>query len=141
MLSLAFFHWSAITMSGEEASWDVPVRLAKDLQEGVDFRPGSRRIVIMFTDEQGQTYFEPEDLELSSPNNEEQMCEAIQEADITLYVLTELDAVYTVWNEGEREEFLVREDFDECATIFALSEEPQDMVSRLQDVANMVCEE
>jgi hypothetical protein len=140
---LSFLSWLGLSASHREATWDLPILLANNLQPEISFRPGARHVLIMFTDERGQTYFPPEELNLAEANNEAYMCRAIEDSGILLYVITEVGEVYTKYNSIARvsEEFLIEEDYDDCAEIFPLSDDPQDMVDNLSDIADLTCVE
>lgn len=141
---IGFLTWMGSTSSGNEASWDVPVLIANNLQPDIDLRPEAKHVVIMFTDEEGQTYFDSSDLGLGPQrNNEEEMCRVISRENLLLYVVTDVGEAVSHYNSstGSYEDFIIDETFDDCATIFPLSEDPQDMVDNLSDIADLVCVE
>jgi hypothetical protein len=139
---LGFLGWVSTSSGGKEASWDLPVLLSNDLLEGIDFRPDAKRVLIMFTDERGQTYYEPADLGLTEENNEQHMCEAVRDSGLLLYVVTAVGDTYSNYDRETGTTYgIIEEDYDECGRIFSLSEDPQDMVDNLSDIADLVCTE
>jgi hypothetical protein len=101
----------------QEASWDVVPMLVSNQIEDFSFRPNSKKVVILFTDENGQSYTDPK-------NDEESMCRAVDDNSIDYYVLTLYDLI---------------SDFDNCAHIYPLVEDSNEMVDNLSGIVNDIC--
>jgi hypothetical protein len=129
-MQMNFIAFSTTSTGSEEPSYDIPWLAANDLLTGIVRRPGARLIIIIFTDEQGQSYLDDE-------VTEESMCESIEGANIGLYVITYPDEIYRIYSEDREVTF--REDWDECATILELSTDPADTTRSLSEIADSVC--
>lgn len=132
---------------GSEASWDVPWMLANSLQPGIFWRPEAKRVIIMFTDEQGQSYMDfgeegcSVDRDLTCDNTEETMCQAVEDNNVELYVLTSLTLTYTEHPQvSDPVRIPIFEDFDDCATIYELTTDTAAMVGNLTTLADAVCD-
>ena len=135
--------WTIDEGGSYEASWDLPVLLAKDLLPEISFRPDAKTVFVMFTDERGQTFFSAEELGFTERNNESLMCRTIQDEGLLLYVVTSPGETYRIHaHHGyPAQDIFIDTDFDDCATIFPLSEDAQDMVDNLSEIADLVCVE
>jgi hypothetical protein len=102
-----------------EASWDIVPMLIDGDVDGLELRPGSKVVVILFTDEMGQSYHE------TSPNDEDTMCGYVRDHDVSLYAIV-LDHIFY--------------DFDLCARTFELTRDPDTMVQYLEDITEDVCD-
>lgn len=87
---------------------------------GLSWREGSIRILIMFGDEQGQTYRVTRGL---TSVQETEMCESLTHGE-SLTVFTEARFAG---------------DYDECATVYTISPDPDTMVGHLSDIIADPC--
>lgn len=101
---------------GAEPSWDVVFLLGTGEIDPL-WRHGSTRIIIMFTDEGGQTF-------RAFPITEADMCGALQNGE-TLVVFESPENYHA---------------YDECATLFELTSNPEEMVVRLEEAMSNPCE-
>ena len=144
---LSFSLFAMRTSGGREASWDLPWMLANNLIPEIVWRPDAKKVIIMFTDERGQSYLDVNDDGCSitddyqaCDNTESSMCEAIQRENILLYVFTDLDERRTISFYPDPVEYvMVFEDFDDCSTILELTEDGVEMASSLSDLAESIC--
>jgi hypothetical protein len=136
-----------ISHGSREASWDVPFLLANDMQENIVFRDDAEKIIVMFTDEKGQswadvdasgscTYDHPDICDVM----ESEMCQAVNDMGISLYVFVDPDAVRMERDGDVYIETPISEDFDNCATIFSFSEDVDDMVHNLESLVEHICD-
>jgi len=133
---------------GEEASWDLPYLVATNTLEGLHLRESAATILIMFTDEGGQSYMDLDEDGCQYDNHntcditEEEMCEAVEENDLRLYFIVDEEAEVIDW-EAERDStvrYPVEEDFDDCSTIFYLSTDADEMTDNLTELSEHICE-
>lgn len=100
-----------------EQSWDIPYVLFHEGLYEFQFRRNAQKVLIMFTDEQGQSYLSPQ-------LNESQMCDVIVNNDVKFY--TVVDFFYT-------------SDFDDCSTTYHINNNKDVIVSQLSNIINSVC--
>ena len=101
---------------GLEPSWDVVFLLGtEDIEPG--WRLAATRIIIMFTDEGGQTFRTP-------PVTEADMCGALLHGEtLVVFDMPENHSHY-----------------DECATLYELTTNPEEMALRLEEAMSDPCE-
>lgn len=104
---------------GSEPQWDAVYELGTG-ELPVTWREGTTRIIIVFSDENGQTYREAAGL---SAVYEAEMCGALTSGEVLAVV--ELPAHF--------------EDFDECAVTYELSNDAVLMVNNLDDIIADPC--
>lgn len=119
---------------GEEPSYDVVWRLANNIFPEIVRTPNSKLAIILFTDEEGQSYMDP-------PINEEEVCEAIDDVDINLYVVTYPNETYRLYGDELREweNIPFREGWDDCASILELNDNENQIVEQLREIAESTC--
>ena len=109
------------TLGGEEPQWDAVYEITTG-EIPVSWRPGSTRIIILFTDEEGQSY-----------RSRRSGLTDITESDMCS-VLTRGEVLATVTTP----EFSI--DFDDCGFIFPLSEDVVEMTSNLNMIIDDPCQ-
>jgi len=100
---------------GSEPSWDVVAQLGTG-ELDVGWRRGTIRIIILFSDESGQSYTTPR-------NTEASMCAALTHGEVLAVV--ERPSLYF--------------DFDECGLTFELTDDPAAMVTNLSTIIADPC--
>lgn len=101
-----------------EASWDVVSAVSSgDLSSLIGWRREANRVIILFTNESGQSYSIP-------PNTELSMCMSLGHGEVLAVLNYEM--------------FLG--DFNECSETFILSSEPAEMVEYLSSIITNPCE-
>jgi hypothetical protein len=119
----------------EEPSLDVVWQLAIGNLPGIERAPDSRLVIILFTDEEGQSYLDP-------LVTEEEMCRATEENNVELYVITDLEEEYWTfsddWQTSYRHTF--SETWDECATLMPLTIDYEETAQQLGEIAGSACE-
>jgi len=116
-----------IDIEATEAAWARarPGDEVEDIYSTLSWRESATHVIIMFTDEPGQTY----DQDIGSAcymgggiNDETRMCSAID------------DEILAVVTEAAQMEF-----FDECASTFTLKPRAAEMVSDLEEILELAC--
>lgn len=108
-----------------EPSYDLVQQIATGDLPGIQKRENSTLVLILFTDEEGQSYLDP-------PIGENEVCQAVNESGLQLHVVTDPD-------EENREDIPFREYWDACAEIYTLSEDPEEVSSHFVDIASSTC--
>jgi len=139
-----------------EASYDVIRRLGLGLQDGIVWGEDSRRVVILFTDEEAQSY---EDIDGDGECayeiegayswytqfcdvSEVEAAQAAAQGELVVYVFVNPDIMRREADEdGVITEYPIEEDFDSFARVFDLSEDPNIMIENLTDIVDYICDE
>lgn len=101
---------------GDEPSWDIIQSLGLGTID-VNWRRDSTRIIILFTDEPGQSFGIP-------PADEASMCASLAHGEVLAGVIDPLDIA----------------DFDECAVLFDLTRNPVTMAANLETIISDPCD-
>lgn len=101
---------------GSEPSYDAVYLLGMDDELRIGWRDNTIRIIILFTDEEGQSYRRP-------PVSEETMCNALTHGEIFTTVVP--PGYYN--------------HFDMCGTYFELTTDPLEMANSLRDIIRNPC--
>jgi len=124
------------THGAREANWDLPWLVARDEQPDLGLRPGAELVLIMFTDEQGQSYIDF-DGDGRGDVDEGEMCGAARSSGMRLYFFVD-PSVRAYRGDSS---YPMSEDFDDCATIYNLSSDSLEMVGNISDLVENICEE
>jgi hypothetical protein len=119
----------------EEPSYDLVFNVSHGNFPEIQRTSGARLVIIMFTDEKGQSYLDP-------LVTEQEMCTAMEENDVDLFVITYPEKEYWTfsddWQNSYRHTFL--ECWDECATVMELSTDYDEITRQLGEIASSTCQ-
>jgi len=138
------------TYGASEASFDVPYMVANNLLPALGQRPSADQVVVMFTDERGQSYNDIDGVDgcLFDGSgeghlcdvDEEIMCQAVNDNDVRLYTFVN-DNNFREWSGGSSTTTPYSEFFDDCSTIFYLSRDHAEMVDNMTDLVDHICQQ
>ncbi|MFA6049811.1 MAG: vWA domain-containing protein [Candidatus Paceibacterota bacterium] len=104
------------TSGSSEPSWDVVYELGTE-ELAVNWRTGTVRIIILFTDERGQSFRSPRAIA------EIEMCRGLTHGEFLAYVVLPFDT----------------DDWDLCGEFFELTPDPEAMTAALQRIIRDPC--